>query len=91
MGWRRRPLQQYLVEFPGGRLQALSLAWDTRPQEAGGQRWFYLYPGETLRPSERTVSRGWSLPSGTPRKKVVKSCVGGVLSLDRSLLSARAC
>ena len=23
------PLQQYLVEFPGGRLQALSLAWDS--------------------------------------------------------------
>ena len=43
------PLQQYLVEFPGGRLQALSIAWDTRPQEAGGQRWFHLYAGETLR------------------------------------------
>ena len=25
------PLQQYLVEFPDGRLQALSIAWDTRP------------------------------------------------------------
>ena len=46
------PLQQYLVEFPGGRLQALSIAWDTRPQEAGGQRWFHLYPGETLRPPD---------------------------------------
>jgi predicted CXXCH cytochrome family protein len=46
------PLQQYLVEFPGGRLQALSMAWDTRPQEAGGQRWFHLYPGETLRPTD---------------------------------------
>jgi predicted CXXCH cytochrome family protein len=43
------PLQQYLVEFPGGRLQALPIAWDTRPQEAGGQRWFHLYPGEALR------------------------------------------
>ena len=46
------PLQQYLVAFPGGRLQALSIAWDTRPQEAGGQRWFHLYPGETLRPPD---------------------------------------
>ena len=46
------PLQQYLVEFPGGRLQALSIAWDTRPQEAGGQRWFHLYAGETLRPAD---------------------------------------
>jgi tetratricopeptide (TPR) repeat protein len=38
------PLQQYLVEFPDGRLQALSIAWDSRPLEQGGQRWFHLYP-----------------------------------------------
>jgi Flp pilus assembly protein TadD len=38
------PLQQYLVELPGGRLQAVSVAWDSRPAEAGGQRWFHLYP-----------------------------------------------
>jgi len=43
------PLQQYLVEFPDGRIQALSLAWDTRPKEAGGQRWFHLYPDEDIR------------------------------------------
>ena len=42
------PLQQYLLELPGGRLQALSIAWDTRPREAGGQRWFHLYPGERI-------------------------------------------
>ncbi|WP_373506471.1 tetratricopeptide repeat protein [Thiocapsa sp.] len=41
-GWS--PLQQYLIEFPGGRLQALGLAWDTRSPEQGGQRWFHLYP-----------------------------------------------
>ena len=29
------PLQQYLVEFPDGRIQALSLAWDSRPKEQG--------------------------------------------------------
>ncbi|MBK8976941.1 MAG: tetratricopeptide repeat protein [Planctomycetes bacterium] len=38
------PLQQYLVRFPGGRMQALTVAWDTRPAEAGGQRWFSLQP-----------------------------------------------
>ena len=43
------PLQQYLVEFPDGRLQALSLAWDSRPREAGGQRWFHLYPNDEIR------------------------------------------
>jgi hypothetical protein len=42
------PLQQYLVEFPDGRLQALSLAWDSRPKEQGGQRWFHLYPNEEI-------------------------------------------
>jgi len=43
------PLQQYLVEFPDGRVQALSIAWDTRPKAAGGQRWFHLYPKEEIR------------------------------------------
>jgi Tfp pilus assembly protein PilF len=42
------PLQQYIVPFPGGRWQALPLAWDTRPKEAGGQRWFHLYPDEKI-------------------------------------------
>jgi tetratricopeptide (TPR) repeat protein len=41
-----RPLQQYLVEFPGGRLQALDIGWDSRPGEQGGQRWFPLHPDE---------------------------------------------
>ncbi len=38
------PLQQYLIAFPDGRLQALGIAWDARPQKLGGQRWFHLYP-----------------------------------------------
>ena len=42
------PLQQYLVEFPDGRLQALGLAWDARAQEQGGQRWFHLYPDQAV-------------------------------------------
>ena len=44
------PLQQYLLEFPRGRLQSLTLAWDARPEAEGGQRWFDLYPGQDLRP-----------------------------------------
>jgi Flp pilus assembly protein TadD len=43
------PLQQYLVEFPDGRVQALSLAWDARPKAQGGQRWFHLYPNEEIK------------------------------------------
>jgi tetratricopeptide (TPR) repeat protein/Zn finger protein HypA/HybF involved in hydrogenase expression len=33
------PLQQYLVPFDGGRLQALSIAWDVDREQ-----WFALYP-----------------------------------------------
>ena len=57
-GWT--PLQQYLIEFPGGRLQALSIAWDTRPKQAGGQRWFHLYPSERIAPDDELF---WTRPS----------------------------
>ena len=42
------PLQQYLIAFPGGRLQALGIAWDSRPAAEGGQRWFHLYPDQAV-------------------------------------------
>ncbi len=42
------PLQQYLIEFPDGRLQALSIVWDARAEEKGGQRWMHLYPDEKI-------------------------------------------
>ncbi|HEU4564233.1 MAG TPA: multiheme c-type cytochrome [Gemmatimonadaceae bacterium] len=51
------PLQQYLVEFPGGRLQALSVAWDARPAAEGGQRWFFLYPAARI---THTDERHWT-------------------------------
>jgi predicted CXXCH cytochrome family protein len=47
------PLQQYLIEFPGGRYQALGIAWDSRPQTEGGQRWFHLYPHEKVDHSDQ--------------------------------------
>jgi len=47
-----QPLQQYLVPFPGGRLQVLPLCWDTRPVTEGGQRWFHLYPDEAIPPGD---------------------------------------
>ena len=43
------PLQQYLIEFPDGRIQALSIAWDGRPKDQGGQHWFHLYPNEQIK------------------------------------------
>jgi len=41
------PLQQYLIEFPGGRLQSLTIAWDTVRR-----RWFSLYPDERIPPDD---------------------------------------
>ena len=40
-GWE--PLQQYLVEFPDGRVQCLPIAWATEED-----RWFHLYPDERI-------------------------------------------
>ncbi len=47
------PLQQYLIAMPGGRLQALGVAWDARPKEQGGQRWIHLYPDQKLPTGDR--------------------------------------
>jgi tetratricopeptide (TPR) repeat protein len=49
-GWT--PLQQYLVAFPGGKLQTLPLCWDSQPADAGGQRWFHIYGDEAIRPDD---------------------------------------
>ncbi len=49
-----RPLQQYLVEFPDGRIQCLPLAWDTE-----SKRWFHLYPKE---PIPHTDPLHWTRP-----------------------------
>jgi predicted CXXCH cytochrome family protein len=46
------PLQQYLVAFDDGRIQALPFAWDARPRERGGQRWFHLYPDSDVTPAD---------------------------------------
>jgi predicted CXXCH cytochrome family protein len=42
-----KPLQQYLIALPGGRLQCLTVAWDTERE-----RWFDLYPGERIAPPD---------------------------------------
>jgi tetratricopeptide (TPR) repeat protein len=42
-----KPLQQYLVPFAGGRLQALNLAWD-----ADQNRWFTLNPDREIPPDD---------------------------------------
>ena len=42
------PLQQYLIELPGGRLQAFGIAWDSRLSDHGGRRWYDLYPDRKL-------------------------------------------
>ncbi|MCP3902393.1 MAG: tetratricopeptide repeat protein [Planctomycetes bacterium] len=56
-----RPLQQYLVEIEPGRYQVLSLCWDTRSADDGGQRWFHLYPDE---PIDHLDELHWTRPLG---------------------------
>ncbi len=41
------PLQQYLVSFPGGRLQCLPIAWDAKEH-----KWFHLYPDAPIDPGD---------------------------------------
>jgi tetratricopeptide (TPR) repeat protein len=41
------PLQQYLIAFPGGRLQCLTIAWDVEKK-----RWYSLYPEEPNDPED---------------------------------------
>ena len=41
------PLQQYVIELPGGRLQAFTIAWDTNQR-----RWFDLHPDDDARPGD---------------------------------------
>lgn len=54
------PLQQYLIRMPGGRLQATTVAWDTRPAERGGQRWFALHGDERIGPADPLH---WTMPA----------------------------
>ena len=44
------PLQQYLVTTQKGHLQALNIAWDSRPATEGGQRWFHLQETAAVSP-----------------------------------------
>ena len=46
------PLQQYMVELPKGKIQTLTVAWDSRPAADGGQRWFQLLPDEKVKPGD---------------------------------------
>jgi tetratricopeptide (TPR) repeat protein len=52
------PLQQYLIEFPGGRLQTLPLCWDARPAAEGGQRWYHIYGDERIEPGDELFWTG---------------------------------
>ncbi len=44
-GWY--PLQQYLVPFPGGRLQCLPIAWDVKKKQ-----WYHLNPSAPVEPND---------------------------------------
>jgi tetratricopeptide (TPR) repeat protein/nitrate/TMAO reductase-like tetraheme cytochrome c subunit len=41
------PLQQYLVEFPGGRMQTTRVSWDTKQK-----KWFHQFPNQKIKTSD---------------------------------------
>ena len=61
------PLQQYLIELPGGRMQAFGIAWDSRPKAEGGQRWFHLYPGQNIKAGDLAALDRRAARTGTSR------------------------
>ncbi|MEH0157959.1 multiheme c-type cytochrome [Limibacter armeniacum] len=44
-GWA--PLQQYMVEFPGGKVQVMRASWDTEKK-----KWFHQYAGDKIQPND---------------------------------------
>jgi len=53
------PLQQYLIPFPGGRLQCLPIAWDVKKAS-----WYHLYPEAPIDPKDwmywTNASQNWN-------------------------------
>ncbi|MEM5548831.1 multiheme c-type cytochrome, partial [Pseudoalteromonas fuliginea] len=47
------PLQQYLIEVEEGKYQVFPFAWDSRPKNQGGQRWYANYANEDVKPNDR--------------------------------------
>jgi predicted CXXCH cytochrome family protein len=47
------PLQQYLLETSTGRLQVSPFAWDSRPKDVGGQKWYHIYSNEEVTEKDR--------------------------------------
>ncbi len=42
------PLQQYMINFPDGKVQVLTIAWDSREKKDGGQKWFHIHADENV-------------------------------------------
>ncbi|HEX2673311.1 MAG TPA: tetratricopeptide repeat protein [Polyangiaceae bacterium] len=46
------PLEQYVVATERGKLQSLGVVWDTRGASEGGSKWFHVYGGPGIAPSD---------------------------------------
>ena len=58
------PLQQYLIEFPDGRVQALSIAWDARSKEKADSAGFISTPMKISATTTCCIGRN-SIRTGT--------------------------
>ncbi|HET7540427.1 MAG TPA: tetratricopeptide repeat protein [Polyangiaceae bacterium] len=46
------PLEQYVVSTERGKLQSLGVVWDSRSPAEGGSKWFHVYGGSGIAPSD---------------------------------------
>jgi predicted CXXCH cytochrome family protein len=46
------PLEQYVVATERGKLQSLGVVWDSRTASEGGAKWFHVYGGPGIAPSD---------------------------------------
>lgn len=54
------PLEQYVVATERGKLQSLGVVWDSRSAAEGGAKWFHVYGGGGIAPSDTLFFTGTS-------------------------------
>ena len=66
------PLEQYLLELPGGRLQALTIAWDSSRKRAAGSGGFTCTRTRRSRPATRCIGPSCSRTGTSNARNVIR-------------------
>jgi tetratricopeptide (TPR) repeat protein len=58
------PIEQYVVATERGKLQSLGVVWDSRTAAEGGNKWFHVYGGSGIAPTDSlffmSPSQNWN-------------------------------